>query len=361
MNSKKYFLPVTLSVVTFFAANALSADEIRCKNGTVVVGEITAIDGGVITIKNPADNGGETKIKQSEVLSVSTGKAVNVRTSDGKTLTGTFSPTAVEGEIMIGGTPIPVSVITSSWLLDGKSPEQREAEKFDYTSEYEVGASLTGTTGNSESIAGGISSQAIWKNVENALKVYAKYNYGKTKDTNTRDWTKSADNLHVGFDWSSEFYKPWFWYARSDLGFDRVQNIRFFDTSAAGFGVKIIDEDKWHFSARGGLSYRYEAYKNYTGTFNDRDDTNTVGLDFGLSHDYAWSWGKLVTEISYVPGFDNFKDDYYIFHETYLQVEVENLDQMYLRVGMKNEYRSRTTADDHLDTTYYAQLVFYWK
>lgn len=360
MNTQK-LLPIILASSALLAAGTLSADEIRCKNGTVIVGEITAIDGGIITVKNPVDDGGETKIKQSEVLSVSTDKAVNVRTDDGKTLTGTFSPTAVEGEIMIGGTPIPVSVITSSWLLDGKSPEEREAEKFNYTSEYEVGASLTGTTGNSESLAGGFQAQAVWKNVENALKLYAKYNYGKTKDNDTHDWTKSADNLHVGFDWSSEFYAPWFWYARSDLGFDRVQNIRFFDTSAVGFGLKVINEDNWHLSLRGGLSYRYEAYKDYTGDFTDRDDTNTVGLDFGLSHDYEWSWGKLVTEISYVPGFDNFTGDYYIFHETYLQVAIEDLDQMYFRIGVKNEYRSRTTADDHLDTTYYAQLVFYWK
>lgn len=351
----------TLTAGALLAASTLSADEIRCKNGTIIVGEITAIDGGVITVKNSADNGGESKIKQSEVLSVSSSRPLNVRTSDGATLTGTFSPATEEGKIMIGGTPIPVSVITSSWLLDGKSPEEREAEKFNYTSEYEIGASLTGTTGNSESISGGINSQAVWKNVENSLKLYAKYNYGKTKDNATNDWTKSSDNLHVGFDWSSEFYDPWFWYARTDLGFDRVQNIRFFDTNAAGFGLKVINQDKWHLSVRGGLSYRYEAYKNYTGTFTDRDDTNTTGLDFGLSHDYAWSWGKLVTEINYVPGFDNLKNDYYIFHETYLQLEIKELDQMYFRVGMKNEYRSITTADDHLDTTYYAQLVFYWK
>lgn len=360
MHTKK-LLPALLASGTLLAAGTLFADEIRCKNGTVIVGEITAIDGGVITVKNPSDNGGESKVKQSEVLSVSSSTPLNVRTADGKTHTGTFSPTAVEGEIMIGGTPIPVSVITSSWLLDGKSPEELEAEKFNYTSEYEAGASLSGTTGNSESLAGGMYAQALWKNVENALKLYAKYNYGKTKDTDTREWTKSTDNLHVGFDWSSEFYAPWFWYARSDLGFDRVQNIRFFDTSAAGFGVKLINEDNWHLALRGGISYRYEAYKDYTGNFTPHDDTNTVGLDFGLSHDCSWSWGKLVTELSYVPGFDNFTGDYYIFHETYLQLAVKELEQMYFRIGMKNEYRSRTTANDHLDTTYYAQLVFYWK
>lgn len=360
MNTQK-LLSALLASSTLLAAGTLSADEIRCKNGTIIVGEITSIDGGLITVKNPVEDGGESKVKQSEVLSVATDKAVNVRTSDGKTHTGTFSPTAVEGEIMIGGTPIPVSVITSSWLLDGKSPEERDAEKYNYTSEYEVGASLTGTTGNSESFSGGLHAQAVFKNVENALKLYANYNYGKTKDNTTKDWTKSTDNLHVGADWSSEFYEPWFWYARTDAGFDRVQNIRFFDTSAAGFGVKVINKDDWHLSLRGGLAYRYEAYKDYTGNFTDRDDTNTVGLDFGLSHDYNWSWGKLVTEVTYVPGFDNFTGDYYIFHETYLQVAVEELDQMYLRVGVKNEYRSRTTADEHLDTTYYAQLVFYWK
>lgn len=358
---KKSCLFFALPVGALLLAANLSADEIRCRNGAIIVGEITAIDAGVITVKTQNSAAGESKIKQSEVLAISRETPLNVRTANGATLTGPVSASQNDGEITIGNTPVAIADITSSWLLDGKSPEEREAEKFNYAVEYEVGATLTGTTGNTESVAGGAYAQALIKNAVNALKLYVKYNYGKTRDDDADVWTKSADNLHAGFDWSSEFHAPWFWYARTDTGFDRVQNIEFFDVSAAGFGLNVIKEDNWHLSVRGGLSYRYERYKHYVGdTWDPKDDTNTLGLDLGLSHDYAWDWGKVVTEISYVPGFDDI-NNYYIVHETYLQMQLKSVEQMYFRIGMKNEYRSPKTADDNLDTTYYAQLVFSWK
>ena len=351
------------------SAETSFADTITCKNGSVVVGTITEIDGGIVSVKNDVDNAGETKIKQSEIVSISTDSPLFVRTPDGKTLKGKSVPAAgAPGTIVVADetgaqTRVAVADISNSWLLDGKSPEQREAEKYDYHWSYEAGASLLGHTGNSESVSGGVNVSATLKNEDNALLLYAKYNYGKAKDSSTGEWVKSADNFHTGFDFSSQFYAPWFWYARSDNGFDRVQNIKFFDVSAAGFGWNIIKEDDWNFSLRGGLSYRYESYEDYMDTIDGAvpSDMNTTGLEFGLHHDYSWDWGKIVTDITYTPGFDDFTGNYFIVHETYAEMNLKTIDNLYFRVGVRNEYRSETTANEHLDTTYYAQLVFSWK
>ncbi len=361
MNKQKA-LGTLLCAATCLAAGSLLADEINCKNGSVFVGEIQSIDGGIATIKNSADDAGETKVKQSEISSIMSSQSLNLRLKSGETLSGALSPAPEAGKLLVGEKMISVEDITSSWLIDGKTPEQREAEKYDYVWSFEVGINVTGTTGNSESISCGANFQTEVKNIENDLKLYVKYNYGKTRDSGA--WSKSADDLHAGFDFTSEFAPPWFWYARTDLGFDRTQNIRFLDTSAAGFGLNIIKQDDWNFSIRGGLSYRYENYRDYMGTWDEGDDpdnTNTFGLDIGISHDYSWGWGKIVTEINYVPGFDNFLGNYYIFHETYVQVSVKDFDQMYFRIGIKNEYRSETASDEHLDITYYLQLVFAWE
>lgn len=365
---KSYKL-LTLGVAGMLTlSNNLFADEIICKNGSVFVGTITAIDGGIITMKNSADNAGETKLKQSEITSMMTSTPIFVRTQDGKTLQGKIVPAQNKsGYVSVdnAGTPLIVSMadILSSWTPDGKSPEQREAEKREYKWTYSVGASIVGTTGNTESVAGALNAEAVYQNIDNILKLYTKYNYGKTKDDNTHAWTKSADNLHAGFDFSSQFHAPIFWYARSDNGFDKVQNIKFFDTSAMGLGWNIIKEDDWNFSVRGGLAYRYESYKDYTNTLGgaELNSMNTTGLEFGLHHDRAWDWGKIVTDITYVPGFDSFTGNYYILHETYAEMNVKTVENLYFRIGVKNEYRSRTTAHKHLDTTYYAQLVFLWK
>ncbi len=374
MTKQKLLTSLLCAAATCLAAGQLVADdEIKCKNGSLFVGDLQGIDDGIATIKNSADDSGENKVKQSEISSITSAHALNLRLKSGETVSGTLGPTTEDGKVQVGGKTVAIEDITSSWLLDGKSPEQREEEKYEYTISYEAGVNVTGTTGNTESINCGAYAQTDIKNAINELKLYVKYNYGKTRDDTTDTWTKSADNLHAGFDFTSEFSSPWFWYARTDLGYDKTQNIKFFDLSAAGFGVKIINEDDWHLSVRGGISYRYESYHDYMklwGYYDDDDNwiedeepdnTNTVGMDFGLSHDYAWDWGKLVTEINYVPGFDDFLDDYYIFHETYLQFDIKNFDQLFFRIGVKNEYRSQTAAHDHLDTTYYLQLVFEWK
>ncbi len=360
MKKPKIFLAVAAALS---AAGTVFADEITCKNGSVFVGEIQKIDGGCVVIKNSADDAGETKVKQDEITKISSSTAQYFRLKNGDTVSGTLS-TNEAGAFLVGEKEISLGDISSSWALDAKTPEEIEAEKYDYHWSYEAGLNVTGTTGNIESLSAGAYAQATLANAVNSLTLYVKYNYGKTRDDDLDVWNKSADNLHAGFDFTSEFAPLVFWYARTDLGFDRIQNIKFFDTSAAGFGLNIIKEDDWNLSVRGGLSYRYEQYKDYQGTWEadeTYDNMNTLGLDFGLHHDYSWGWGKVVTDISYVPGFDSFLGNYYISHETYVQLSFKEIEQMYFRAGVKNEYRSRTTANEYLDTTYYLQLVFSWK
>jgi len=363
MKSKK--LLTLFAVASTLCAVPVFADEVKCKDGTVVVGTIDSIDGGVVVVSNSADSTGQTKIKQSEIVSISTTAPVFVRTPDKNTLLGKIVP-ADNGNVQIVGgkssATLSIAELSGQWKEGDLSPEEKLlASKWTYS----LAASLLGKTGNSESISGGVSADAIRKTSEDTLKFYVAYNYGKTKATDgSYEWTKSADDLHCGVDYSADISADLFWYAREDLGFDRVKNIRFLSTSAAGLGYKIIEEDDWHLSFRAGLSYRYETYKNYVldwADWTDPNDTSALGMDFGLHHDYAWSWGKIVTDITYTPTFEKFFGDYIIMHESYVDFKVDGIDNMDVRIGVKNEYRAETTAKEHLDTTYYAKIVFTWK
>lgn len=358
MNTKKILFLTSaaalLSVTAF-------ADVVKCKDGSVYVGKIEGIDGGVITVAT--DSAGTAKVAQSEVLSISTDAPLFVRTPDKNTVRGKILP-AEDGRVKIDGgslaADLEISQLQMSWQDGELSPEEKLlAKKWSYT----IGASILGKTGNTESLTAGISAEAVRTTSDDSLKFYANYNYGKTKETTgTKDWSKSSDDLHCGLDYEHNISAATFWYVREDLGFDRVKNIRFLSTSAAGLGYKFIDEDYWHFSFRSGLSYRYETYKNYMhdAAWGNPDDTSALGMDFGLHHDYAWSWGKIVTDISYTPAFEDFFGDYIATHESYLDFKVDGIDNMDIRIGMKNEYRAKTTATDHLDTTYYAKIVFNW-
>lgn len=366
MNNKKLVGFLTAAIA--LSATMSFADVIKCKDGSVYVGTVEKIEGGIITIASASDDAGKTKIKQSEVVSISTEKPFFVRTSDKNTVLGKMTPSQTGGNVKIDGgdviADIEIGSLSSTWLEGELSPEERTiAEVTENKWTYSLGLSLLGKTGNSESLTLGVSAEAVRKTIDDSLKFYANYNYGKTKETTgAKEWIKSADDLHCGIDYQHDISAHTFWYAREDLGFDRVKNIRFLSTSAAGVGYKLIDESDWHLSVRAGFSYRYETYKNYMQEVNwtKPDDTSAVGMDFGLHHDYTWSWGKIVTDISYTPAFEDFLGDYIATHETYVDFKVDGIDNMDVRVGMKNEYRSETTAADHLDTTYYASVIFKW-
>lgn len=357
-----------LSAAIALSATASFADVVKCKDGSVYVGTVENIEGGIITLSSASDDAGKTKIKQSEVVSISTEKSFFVRTADKNTVLGKITPSDTAGNVKIDGgdvlADIEIGALSSTWLEGELSPEERViADLTENKWSYGLGLSLLGKTGNSESLTLGVSAEAVRKTSDDSLKFYANYNYGKTKETTgEREWSKSAEDLHCGVDYQHDISPATFWYVREDLGFDRVKNIRFLSTSAAGVGYKILDESDWHFSVRGGLSYRYETYKDYMhdGNWDDPDDTSAVGLDFGLHHDYAWDWGKIVTDITYTPAFEDFFGDYIATHETYIDFKVDGIDNMDIRVGMKNEYRAETTAEEHLDTTYYAKVVFAW-
>lgn len=368
MNTKKLMFFVSASVAL---AATSAADEVKCKDGSVFVGTVESIDGGIITVANAADDAGKTKIKQSEVVSVETSEPVFVRTPDANTMLGKIVP-AENGKMRIDGgsvsAELDVAQLSGSWRQGELSPEEKKIKALERHWEYSLAGSLLGKTGNIESLSAGVSAEALMKSPDDALKFYVNYNYGKTKSSDKNDqgeyeWIKSADDLHCGFDYENDISARTFWYAREDLGFDRIKNIRFLSTSAAGLGLKIINDDDWHLSVRAGLSYRYETYKDYmhSDDWDNPADTSVLGMDFGLHHDYAWSWGKVVTDISYTPAFEDFFGNYIAVHESYVEFKVDGIDNMDIRIGMKNEYRSETTADRHLDTTYYAKVVFSWK
>lgn len=354
-----------IALVTLISATVAAgafADEVRTNDGSVYVGTITAIDAGKVSVDTAAV--GTVALALDTVVAMTSTDAKTVRLNDGNTLEGVLAAGTVPGEVLVDGNIVPVSEISASWVGEENSPEAKAASKKDYATTLEIGAGVNGQTGNSENINGNAYIETVTANDINTLKLYAKYSYGKSKNAATGDWAKSSDNLHAGFDFKSDFYDPFFWYTRTDAGFDRANNIKVFDTSAAGFGWNIIKEDNWKLSVRGGLSYRYENYRDYMGTWlpgETHDSTNSVGMDFGLSHEYDWTNSKIVTEITYTPAFEDFWGNYVVTHETYYQHELASSPLVHFRIGVKNEYRSLNVNPDHLDTYYYATLVFSWK
>ncbi len=100
----------------------LSADTIETKDGSRLVGTVTKIDGGNITLMTSF--AGAITIKQSDVVSITTDSAVAVRLASGTRIDGKVS--TVGGAVKIAGADGVISTsvdkVAASWAAGGKDP-----------------------------------------------------------------------------------------------------------------------------------------------------------------------------------------------------------------------------------------------
>jgi len=142
---------------------------------------------------------------------------------------------------------------------------------------------------------------------------------------------------------------------RDEGGFDRVKDIDLYNTAAAGYGYDAIKEPKHLLTLRAGLAFRYEAYGNPT-----QADLKSMGLDFGLNHEWEFKTSKLVDRLTYVPAFEDFSN-FHFTHESFYEVPMAD-PAWKLRVGVNNDYNSKPGPGlERLDTSYFTRLVLSWK
>lgn len=339
----KYF--VSLCAV----AAVLCADTVETKDGSKIVGTVKAINAGDITMDTAY--AGTLTIKVAEIISIRTERQMNIRLADGTVARGTLDG-ALSGNVEIKDgqgavvqTAAPAQ-FARTWELDAEDPDV-VAQRRKWT--FEVAADVTGKTGTSEQFGTALSARAELAGPRDLLALYANYDYQET------DHDKSSDKLRVGASYQHNLSAHAFWYVRDEAGFDKVKSIDFSNVVAAGFGYKIIDKPKHLLSVRGGLSHRYEKYKDPLD-----DNLNDVGLDLGLDHSWTFKDSKIVTRLSYVPSLEEFHD-YIIQHETYYEIPLSK-SLWKFRIGVANDFTSRPAHNaERLDTTYFARLVLSWE
>lgn len=333
-----------------FGIAALSADVIETKNGARIVGKVTKIDGGNVTVAT--DFAGDITIKQSEVASIMTEAPVVVRLESGTVIQGTVT-TPQANTVKISGADgevsSPVENVAASWAPGEKDPKvvAYEASLGRWT--YEASVDVTGKTGNSEQLGTSAAVRATHKTDRDTLLFYSAY------DRQVSDGNKSADQFKAGVDYTNNFAGKMSWYVRDEAGFDRVKDINFYNVAAAGLGYDFIKEPKHLLTGRAGLSHRYEAYENPF-----IEDLSSMGLDFGLNHEWEFTNSKLVNRLTYTPSFDDFAN-YRFTHESYYELPLAN-PAWKLRLGLSNDYNSKPGPGvERLDTSYFTRLVLTWK
>jgi len=347
MQKTKFSRAFLALILATFACARLSADVVETKGGARITGKVSKIDDGKVEVDT--DYAGTIKIKQAEVVAITTDAPIAIRLASGTRLEGRITGGA-DGSLQITGADAtlttPVSRVAAAWPAGKKDPELVALE---YHWTYEATADIAGKTGNREQLGTAAGFRAVRKNLQDALQFYAAY------DRQISDGVKSADQFKAGVDYQNNFSGRYSWYTRDEGGFDRVKDVELYNIAAAGLGYDFIKEPKHTLTTRAGLSFRYEGYKNPA-----TEDVKSLGLDFGLNHSLELAESRLVNRLSFVPAFDDF-GNFRLSHESFYELPLTK-PAWKLRVGVSNDYNSKPGVGiDKLDTTYFTRFVLSWQ
>lgn len=331
------------AIAAVLAAVAMSvcADQIKLNDGSVINGKVTKIADGKITVSTAF--AGDVAVDAAKVTSIDTDEAVNIATATEKS-SGKF----VNGKL--GNTEL--TQVKHLWKEGDADPTLPKGRKW----KYEAEASIDGKTGNTEkcTVAGGI--KATLAGPADKLLLYLRAKHARDNHvTNEKEVVGGADfERSIAGSNSS-------WYLRSEYEYDKINDLDPSITSAAGYGYYIKKEKDMQIRLRAGITHIYKEY------VSDTDSTSDIGIEFNYHHEINLRKLKftplavLITDISYLPVFEEPIDDYRIYHESSISFPLNTLKSLSLRLGVSNDYYSQVADDKkHLDTCYFAKLVLTW-
>jgi putative salt-induced outer membrane protein YdiY len=328
----------------------LRADVIETTDGARLVGKVTGLTAGTVTLDT--HYAGTLTIKQSDVASIQTDHPVSVRLASGTRIDGTISvaPAAAPGALQVAGADgtitTTVGKVAAVWPAGGTDPAIAALQRH---WDYEITSDVAGTSGNKSSLSTGASIKAEMATTNDDLKYYAAYNRA------VAEGVKSADQFKAGVDYADNFTETSSWFIRDEGGFDRIQDERFFDTAAFGYGAAVVKTAEDLLTARVGLGYRYQGY--YTESV---PTISSAAGDLELAHSFKDPvWGEISNNLTFVPDLNQFSN-FVLTQDSYYQIPLAN-PHLKLRIGVSNNYVSQPSPGfKRLDTLYYTRLVFDW-
>lgn len=336
-------------LLVLIACLSVMADKIVLKNGSVILGKVTQILSGKLTVST--DFAGDINVKTDDISLVETDADVNVAVADKKSQ---GKLTISNDQMLLGSTQITPAELTALWPQGADDPTLPKEHKW----AYEADVSLSGKTGNTEKTTLGGGLKATKKGIDDRLMFYANGNYARENgNINEQKIIGGADYEHAIVGAND------FWYARTEGKHDQPNNFRVQYTLAGGYSRYLLREEDAEIRLRIGPSYVASKY------IDEKPSDSSVGLDINYHHEFRIheflgfkEFGKLVTDINYEPQFNDFLDKYRLYHESALDIPLGGSPNWSLRLGISNEYHNSVSPDTKkLDTTYFIRLVLNWE
>jgi hypothetical protein len=324
----------------------LAADVVETSNGAKIVGRVTKIRGGVVTVAT--DYAGDINVKQAMVKSITTDHPVAVKVANGTEMIGMVSP-GKDGGIRIdsptNSITTPVDKVVESWAAGEEDPDVVALRR---KWSYEAGVDITGSSGTHTQLGTAFMYHAKLAGPDDTFQYYANYLRQET------DSQVSSDQFKAGVDYADNLTPLSTWYARDEGGFDRVEDITFYDVAATGYGYNFVKDKDQLLTGRVGVSYRYDEY-----SAPGAATLSAAGADFELEYTKNFKNSKLHDRIAYVPAFQD-PGNYIITHDFAYELPLAK-SLWKLSIGMTNNFDSRPVDDTgRLETIYFARLVLSW-
>lgn len=324
----------------------LSADVVETTNGARLVGKITSVHGGVVTLDT--DYAGEIKVKQDQVVSITTTNPVAVRLADGSGIVGIISsPTANKLTIANPTRTVDSSVkyIAATWAAGQEDPDV-VAKRRRWS--YEASADINGRSGTQSQLTTGYAYRAKLVGPDDTFQYYTDYLRQESEGV------VSSNQFKAGVDYADTITDGKTWYVNDEAGFDHVNEITLYDLAAAGFGYSFIKEKNEELTGRMGLSYRYDDYST-----PDTASLSSVGADVELQYGLKVKNSELTDKITFDPTFQDL-GNFVLTHELSFNVPIDK-SRWKVGTGVANTYYSRPVGGvDKLTTLYFAKLIFAW-
>ncbi len=326
------------------------AGEVVLTDGSILKGEVTEIFGGKLKVKT--DFAGELTIDRDKVTSFTTDGAVNLYGADGKVYSGVVK---ADGLQTADGTVAPLNQaeVGILWPEGAKDPTLPPERKWT----YQIAGDFTKKSGNTDKRSIGAEARAELAGPVDKFLMYLRSQYSK-------EYGVETERMVVGgLDYERSIAKTDnSWYVRSEYKYDKYGDLDPEVTAAAGYGFYFLKQENAQIRARLGLSYVNRSH------ISDLDSSSSFGVDANYHHEFKFQKllfadipSHLITDVTWVPSFDNFQHDWHLIHESSLSLPLGGSKFWSIRLGILNDYYSRVApGKDRMDTTYFARIVFTW-
>lgn len=230
---------------------------------------------------------------------------------------------ALAGDFRLG---VPSLVGVSS--EDPPPPPAEDGEVFKHW-KGTVEGGLNGTSGNSETLSFrfGAAAKRTTLRQETTLSTA----YSRASDDGRA--TSHKFEVRARNDWNLG-ESPWIVFAQGAVEYDQFQSWKWRGTLAGGVGYKFIKDERTTLIGRAGLGLR----KNFAGPDQDIIPEGVLGVDFA----HQLTERQAITAlVEYYPSLKNFPGDYRVLARAGYQLLVDPEVNMFLRLGVENNYLSR--------------------